>query len=596
MATRAEYNGVVFENTLTSYVDQNGEFDSSGSQWMMTKTTIKIVGTVYKPNSGTAPESVCGIVKLTSMPTWLKEVMDRLSEPRRVFRYSINGQTVWHVDPAIRGQYNAQTGQFANNPNLAENPLQEVKNGPTTNARAIHMTSDKSARIEFTITFHTVNCQNGDKFNSGGFQLQDAVINLHYRQHDDIDQTWYNTRTYTGQLRVSRRDISPMLLRSLVLPPLQAGYERKRISTHETQDGFGVDFTITDRQTFAVAPFPALEWSGNHAIVWSEGASVVESEVSAQFKGPPGVNKQWLAFLATQVIWDKLYYNDQASNESYFLRSVRLHQNLGDTVVGISGRVLHTNPTIMTTKFQEAFNAPINFVDGYGTYNPKKGYFLKDLNHTLEGLFQQAILEGPCDPHSPWSRPLSPSAPAVSTGGGDPTEPGSNGDGLGSYFGQTQTNVVEKTYTHYYVTHDYVRNSGRIVLPLAYSPSSQQSTVTVDMHKPYMKRQVRIEAERLGAWPDTPNFKQFTDSSNKVNVPHVHQPILNNPVVSADGLKVLYSMKFQADYYLQDALGDADNIQAGLSPFIKEGGAAVVHYLGVQNRKDPNSTDYKTIR
>lgn len=595
------YNGIKLKRVLTESVDQVAIAEPNGSHVLSNKTTIRVIGIAYTLSGGQVGD--VGIQYAAAPPTWAKPLIDALSEPKKRFIYTLAGVRVWDV---------SGESQDAGNDNST---LQDLENGPRTNAEFIHIIDSHSIRVRFTITFNSATCHNKESTVSANAALaalgpdatwadlstavSGAVTHLRFNQSEDLNRNWITTREYTGQIRVSRRDISVFFLRSLVLPPLQRTFRREVIRLVESEDGLSLSFTIRDMQKHASAPLPATDWRGTHATTWSNGSSVIESEVSATFVGHLNANRARLAWLAWQVVWEKLYFSDLANKQSNFLKQLRLGSSLAENEISINASVRHNNPSQSDFQFKlaNAFKNPTKFFPSYN----KDLHYQPISSASLAGLFQQALMQGACNQDlNPWSRPLDKNvvqtySPGDGQSENQPTDPSSAGSIGDLWKEDTQTITQASDFTHFYVSHEYNWNTGHVTLPVAYHPQGAKS-VSVQLHQAFGNRIVQIEAERIGAWPELPSLKSFKDENGILYTPKQYNPILNNPITSADGLKVMYSSKVEIEYSCDRVPTEAnDKWIAGISPFLKNDPNNVIHFIDQNSRKDPK-TQYKAIQ
>lgn len=558
--TTITYNNVTIRDVLTHSIDQTPVYNRTQRDWQFTKTTITCSGIIWNSASGTPSGGIGFYTNQGNLSSTIKFLLEKLQVPKREFKYNIGGSDLYVVDG-----------------------IKDADNGPKVTARLSHVISAHSAKVEFTITFN-VPCNDT--------QVGSGIVAFRFWQADQIGDDWLTTRVTRGFLRVRRTSsaagpvISVHELRNVVLPPLAPGFVRTSMNFEESMNGLELNFTIVDRETHAVPPWPAVKWSGTHTVAFpNAGAAWAESSISVRLEGPRGLDKRKLLWRAYQIMNFKLHLEDLLVDNQNFLLYAAFRDELNSGVVTGEAKVKHLDNTMLLGA-NATFLTPI---DNLGNYDANR--FLHPIpTASMASIFKQAVEFDLCNPANnldDFTRPtenggsfqkeaegIDVTHSYTNTGGDfeqdndvdewktkDPPA-GGHGNKSGSTMG----------YGYYSIETQSDNELGTTRLPIAISPfigpDSTPPSVKIQTHAPYTTKNVWIEAERLNKPPELPNEEEFTDQNGTVVTPELYKLSQSSPQISADGRKLLYHSKLHLCYRQEYSREPGQSIPSGHAPYI----------------------------
>lgn len=548
MATDLTYNGIKIQNVVTESVDQRPEVDQNGN-WIYTTVTLRVTGIIWSRESAVIVFSgyELGVSDASSLGSFVLDTINDLGKPQKNLLYEIDSTQVFKIENNI-----FETSDF--------------NNGPIPKVRLLHILGAKSAKIEFTVTFHTMPCTNASN-----------IIGLSYWQADEIDEAWYTRRITRGTLRLRNKECSPHEFRHLAVPPLHRGFSRQSISFQESPDGLTVVFTITDKEFYTAPPLPAIKWTAHHSVIFPmQGATMAEADVNISVEGPKCASKRDLLWRCYQVLENRLNLQDFFADRSAFLTYAKFTDDLTRNAVTAYAKVKLTEGIRGLLKISgdgldamTLFGMPLDIFD----YEPQR--FVEPVPPaSTSGLFYQVLLPDPCTIEYETQAYLNPipgyEHTTIKTAWGlwdctktppFPTPQHPEIDNRSEY---------ESKYAMYRIESKTKVVSGRTTLPMA-AGGVPGDSLEVVLHEPYTIRDVQIQAERLHKYPELPNKAEFVDVNYSRNIPQIWQPTLLAPELSADGRRTLYGASLRARYRLIKSPGDADPIPMGKRPYVQSG-------------------------
>jgi len=565
MATIIRYDGISIYDVLTESIEQSVEMDKSGANPLYRRTTITVTGIVYLLANTSTSTDPLGITISGGLSSNIDNIIKTLSRPQQTFYYFIDGTAVW----TVFGKGSASRGTALN----------DIKNGPITHAKLLHIVGNKSARIEFSVTFWTKACGDNSQRNNTD------IVSLKFWQMEDINENWFATRTYRGHLVVSRPDIGVHSFQGWVLPPLIRGFMRNSMNFSESPDGLTLDFTIVDRQVYAYPPFPAVSWRGQHSVIFpTEGANKAESEYRLSVNGPPYIAKEELFKVCYNILVAKLYLNDVINEGGDLIQYIRFDEDITTNSISAHAKVMHTNLANLLGN-RRTFLKPLD---------PK---FNGDFPHPvksagLRGIFAQALYKDPCTAIDPWSKPLQQDYGVGEDGTNKnyPKEKKKSGDkqngAMPSEDVVAAQNRKGNTSTPiYYLSSTIDVQENLVQYPVSSFRGSENYITRITA--PTAKRIIDIEASRINEYPIIPAKKAFRDMNNIMNYPQVWQPELQLPQISADGRKTLYSINMHIEYLMARAPRLNEKLPSGHPPYIANNVAT--NYLGPELQLTPGN-------
>lgn len=541
------YNGIVIKDVLTEHIDQTIERDSTGVDPIGVRVNISVRGIVHLTQGATL-----GLAVGPNLAVGQGVVTAALMHPRKRFTMTIAGNKLFDIYPG------ATPAGTTPAPTLGQ---MDVHHGPTPKLEILQIIGDRSLRVRFSVEFVVPNCTGSQ---SAGY------LNMRFWVADDIDcSDWTTTRTYQGALRTYHAINDPKLFRNVVMPPLQRGFVRQSIALHESSDGLSLNFTIVDKEVWAAPPSPATSWQGNFTIAAPGTASepMGYAELRFTLKAPKSVAKLDLATLAMNIMDAKLHLKERLNN-SVFAESITFSEDLAANAITAYARIRHigAKPGDETNHFLNHFSTEFGKPLTLGDYN-KEIASLPHPTATLTGLFMSR-LQTPCDPATmPQTTddfavdaiPPSPESPTqvyTSTG----TEP--------YYDDSYSSSHREAPYSLSAISSSYDFDEANVVMPFGKSNAvGYDTSVVIPLHQPTCRREVRIEAARLGKWPEMPGRSSFVDDNGIEHRLLTWQPMPSPPQLSADGVKGLHRCDFVATYSLSRPPQGAEKLSVGKLPY-----------------------------
>lgn len=572
--TRIYYNGIWLQNVLTDDVNQEVVMDSTGVNPIYVRVTVSVTCLVHMqaPSYSTnlhgiaLPEYAPGDITLAG---GYNVIIDNLMQPGRDFQMWVGDSMLFNVYPGWRRPGLAVPPQ-------AFVPHMDVNHGPIPSVQIIQIVSATTFRIRFRVVCHLPYV---DQDNQGAFN----AISFRFWIGDNINcHDWTTERTYTGVLRVRHMGVGvhKVFRDNFKLPPLMGGFQRKRISMHERPNGIELEFSITDQEVWAAAPYPACDWEGSQSIYTAAAmGALFNSEVSVRVWGDKTVPKLGLLQLCQKIMDAKLHRLDMTKDKNTFLLSMRYRDDFKHNsveaqatirLIDNDGHVLWNVPKGSFCKdLSSASSVGFTDYDKEVTYAPGptasiRGLFislLQDPEHVTGWPLFDTSIDPITNQHyeDEPQQPTQPTLPVTQT-----------------LYSQGHKDVG--SYNLYRMTSENCVNHGTIQLPIGKQSSGSNNTCRIlQVHKSTGRRVVTIEAERIGTWPNIPPNEIFTDATTGI----VHTPLATSlvpasPVLSWDGKKTLYHI--DAKYtFAQDRSPNVRNseIAAGLLPWRVPGNDSV---------------------
>ncbi len=558
--TYVEYGNVRIHRCVTRSFDQVAVFDESGTDLLYSKFTIRVSGYLHGHDDWSYFHQLPYVNDGTGATGAHKGVRYQLP-PRLAFKMAVGAASdgtpsTSGGQPIVLLEANPAPANMIPPPSQYANiNLQNVDlaNGPKCLEFSVsHITGNELFAVDATFEVCKLECNPDGScpYNSYG------VLSNRWSVEDSLDANLQTTRTYTGQLVVASANLQAHQLRWIVAPPLAPAFRRDRMHFAVSADGLRLNWTITDQEISASAPYPATKWSVRHT-VRSNQALMGTSSIDIALEGKSNVNKADLIEIALYVICNKLLgRNPQQLNalapEDYIVESVEFTDHIGDVAMitasaqvrktcdvlkGVSGNFLNLG---MPIKFQhlpapndgtEGGLGGLPLLDAGGDvigyqgdtggghkYHPSVswgGYAGQvpavEGPARIVGLFA-CYLQTPCNnvhglvntstviPSQnvgslSESSQLSQNIPYTATYG-DSTNPTQNS----TY----STSHQAKAYLFWQVDNIYRRRSMRIQMPIATAPTTAYDATSsfVKLAGDQIFRVLRVHAERVGADPE----------------------------------------------------------------------------------------------
>lgn len=571
--TDVRYNGILMSNVVTRRWEEQLAYDETGTDVIAAKYQFEFEGILHAQNITRAPAAIGNDPLLNNKPTAIgiyDDVQRRLSDNRKVLEIRFNDRIAFVCRPTL-SQYTGDKHR-------------DVDNGPKPREVKIErIASDQVFRVSFSIECSKVNCLTGN--------IIPAVLNNRWSVGETMDANFFTTRTIRGKMKFSSspaigQDAARLSTghakKHIVIPGLENGFRRESIEFTASASGLEADYQITDKQVHVAAPWPATKISGTHTESTTVGGTVFHSDCTVRLDGAPHADKRDLINLALRVMDSRLRIITGAGGEpvppdTWYPQQAAIVDYFGEeNSVEVSVRVLRVPPTADVSAFvgnlyKDSIGSKIEIESlGEFIYDPSKsttpeiyGYdpYAEKRGPNIALFVLHCYLQSPClDKHSvdqgealpdEKKKPPPPYPPPTVTGREVEEIPSTQeNDYHISPESQVQMYTLARAESRY--AYDYVRSSMPIarvstnVSPIA--PGSD-TTVVFDLAQPQACRIVRIEAERVGAWPQIPQPVNYSDGNIRgVILEHWEQE--QAPTLSPDGKKKIYHIEAYYKYAL----------------------------------------------
>lgn len=552
------YNGIAISNVLTDSIDHEVVHEGTGVNPMFVRVTVSCTGMLHMASSGlplTIGQTLAGY---GSIATGFNAIIDQLMQPGRPFQMYVGGAPLFDVVPGWM-----RPG--VHNPNASGTiPIRrtDANHGPIPSVRVLENISGKTLKIQFRVVMHLpYTDQDGTKL--GG------AVSFRFWISEDIDYAdRTTTRTYQGTLRVRHlgHNVLTEIRNNFVLPPLVKGFERKRVTLQQRANGLELDWTVQDKEVWAVAPLPASSWEGYQTQFTGEKLLLV-SEVFVRLKGGKDTPKQDLLVLGRKILDTKLHGIDMAYQGSTFLRSLRIKDDFRNNQVEMQAAVnmVPANKYIWNLE-KGNFGMPLNV--GFPEYPSRLPDYNKEYAQIasptacIKGLFL-ALLQDPL--HVSGIPYINEDARQLTFTVLDcPEAPPDEPDIPAETDRKISAEHLADAYTAYGLTSTTDKNWGAIQLPLGKSSAGGKTAAIISLHQPTATLRVIVEAERLNKWPNLPTPQEYAKLGCSF-VPMRTPIAVSAPITSADYLKTLHHVS--AEYVFAQDREASGGIPAGLLPY-----------------------------
>lgn len=601
MATVVEYNGVTLYNVTTRQWDEEVVYDASHTDILYRKIRMRFQGLLhrgaaYTPGAGgegwgpvyiTGP----GVTTSSSTPEIFALVQPRLLMSRQQLRVSMNGQVV------------LETKSFGDNNGY--NDTIDLDNGPKPiGAQLVHVAGDQTFRIDFSIEC----CIDANNSPVDGQAIGNGtgVINNRWSITETYASNFAATRTIRGRLRLTHWLYNAHNFRQMVVPPLEQSFCRERMDFQVAEDGLTCDYQIVDKQVHVAAPWPACKVEGTYTESTNDGTQCI-ADMGVTVEGPLSASVQLLIVRAMQMIDTRLDIIQPSDNYSILAASIT--EVIGErNIVQAHVKIAHTKKLEQTgaakiysrtfgqgnggterlldlSKYgslpgqpapYHVWNSQYPELFGYmpGTQQPRQAAFLFAL-----GCFYQ-------DPWHP--RGVGVGAAATANMGGYPNDaPITTVSGYSGGYSPTEATTslsdenAKATYTYTRMATRYITNACNVQLPIASAststsqntaadgttPGSGDTSATVSLAPPQVRREIHYDSERVGQWPEIPGVTATYEDGNglKGTLLRSWDKILP-PTVAADKTQPVLRIQGYRLYAMNRLPNAGEKVRVGILP------------------------------
>lgn len=487
--------------------------------------------------------------------------------------YIDNGELLFAAGP-FSGGFGTGTGAAG---------YADVRNGPhPVDFKIIKVVSNRTLKIEFEIECCIVSC--ATLTNGAG------ILSNRWGWTEMIDENWFTRRILNGRMVLASATINIHAFRTKLIPRVQQGFKRELIQVVSSPDGLTMDYTVVDMQMKYSTPYPGTKIKGTHVVSQTQNGAMAIHKIDFTLAGPPDVDKRALISLAAKIAVDRtngLLGSNTAAPTGYLVDYTMIDY-IDDTSNAVGMSVLIQCPG-GAAGTEELPNAAILDVSRIGTnfslsgYNPKVSNCPPPYACTDASALLITYLQSPCDNIHDINNASSGTGIVYGTGA-------SGGDGtriinvvasdLGTGTGSTPfaSDHVANAYTNYQIDTHLHHNSVKAQMALGASQTggTQDTSAVVDLSAGSVLRQVvRVHAERQGAPPVLPDFKDYTStydtgsgSINPLKFTYLHsRTVFSGVELSADGVSYNYSHTCDYIFAVNRPLASTDLIALPTMPW-----------------------------
>jgi len=578
------YGEVQIRNVLVNSIGNEIVYDPHGVDPIGVKTVVECTGDVHTESSlwthGHEVPLTGG--DHTGLAPGLRETIRQICKPRQEFQMYIGGELFLSVAPSATEWCNTSAtgdGSFYE---------EDIAHGPKASCTVQAVKGKVSARCSFRFEMVTkVDCQENKEFIDGVLSLRWFII-------DNIDcSDWTTTRQFIGTIRVKNRDINPHGIgRLFTIPPLQKGFQRKSIQWEESSDGLTLNFAITDKEKWAMAPSPATDWRGTYEVKFDQRGLQAHQILNFTLVGSKDTDKRHLLKLGARIIGYKLRWDEVRKGDKNLLTSIiesySISEPLDKNAVTFNVHMWTANvhgwlDTQVDPKIGKIFELgmPLNKEVSNYADNPRgASQYDKEVatmppgGPTADFAYNFLCeLANPCCTQYLSGKENEPDGQAdeIIEVDGDKVEFIAALEEDIPSVDRLRDNHKKSMYSYYQMTSQLHTDRGWRGFPIAKQCVSGEASVAfAKIHCPMAIREVKIHACRLNSWPEVPALENWTARDGTLHVLAWHK-IEPCPVrLTADGWDKYHEIYATYWYYL-DRVPDLekDGVSVGVLPYIQ---------------------------
>lgn len=457
MANRFVYNSVDINNPNVTIFKSSAIYDAAGTGVIYTKTLLRVVGVVQFDEAFTMAQNAVFF-------------RQKLLTPRGSLQVNLGSPSSGMLPQG--DMFNLPSGDDVGGP--------------------------KPLTCEFTDII-------GSNFSILTFEIEVGVaeactspsniISHTFSATHSLDARFFTTRTIRGSIRVRQSATvnNPDTLRNLVVPTLPNGFRRAAMDFLVSLDGLQLDYTITDRELFAVAPSSAVEWSGTFVeqatnYIWYHHFSI-ELKGHA-FSDQFNMLKDCFAIAAMRIKFDQEFITQASVTEVLHDNVVRL-----DCTTRVNASAA-ANAGQTSNNLLPAGTRIFTGIDNYTDVNTALGPYGTAILMAAKTPFYNS-----CGGGNPVIRYVGTAAsqnPAPTTSGAGVPESSELGGANPSILDPVQS---RNPYVDFYSEINYEQENGAAILPSTYLQGSGR---VYQLHNPYMVIRQSGYAVRMGQAVDIP--------------------------------------------------------------------------------------------
>lgn len=306
--TEVEYGDVKLVNCQTLKFEQEPVLDRSGQVHQFDRFTVRVSGyflAQYEAATTISPKQTSS----NSAAEHNRYVREKLSERSQPFTMTLGAGTAKPVillkaDPPPRVPLSLTPEEMT--------VFTDVRGGPEPKViNATRIVGDTSIKVEFEVVVclaYPCGYEWKDENPTGAIleQQKFGILSNRWSCADELDENFWASRTWVGELKLAHPLRNPHEFRSLVVPPVQPGMRRARMSFQASEDNLSLQYQIRDEEVFLTAPSPATSIEMTHREHVGEWSHLVRTTFSVSVRGDRNASKKDLILLAMQVASGKL--------------------------------------------------------------------------------------------------------------------------------------------------------------------------------------------------------------------------------------------------------------------------------------------------
>lgn len=594
--TAVHYNGIILRNCETQAFEQTVEYDESGTDVICSKFRIRVASTmaVYSnpPRTDTVSAEGQSVVEQAA------NMHARLSEARKDFWMVVEGsptsdngdgaatRVLLQAAGSLTGEMLAVPGQEGLIPRAS---VADCSNGPKPiSVRIGKIIGGRALRVEFEIEIHRKLCVNDSSDPMPAAFLTPSgslILNNRWSLTETKDDNWVTTKTIQGTLRVAHGSLWAHFMRYFCIPPILDGYKRVRQEFATDATGLELRYRIEDRQHYAAAPWPVIDWNGTHSESTTANGTLQAASVHLRVTGPMGVDKRQLIGVAGKMMTSRLFgivkTNPESADQTYetYLKDLAIIDHMDKPTIEMRAQVNYFESDYKWLMMRvNHMGLPLDQTVTIAGYSPR--VHPKPLPYDSDkpaGIFY-CYLQNPCSvwhdmpgglfpgqkqPEDPRSiKDADSESEAVVYDDPEPFEP-INGTVI-----RDDANIYKFPYSMVTISNRYETDNGYIQLPLAKQATAGADTCAiVRMHAGVCQRVMAVEAVRIGRHPLLPAIKaELTDPNGIREVLADTTFDISAPQIKADGGTRSFAIRAIYRYLLSRPPTAAEKLRAGSLP------------------------------
>lgn len=620
MGTVVTYNGVELHNILTKQWDEEVVYDPSGTDLICHRYKLRFSGIMHvqKASGDTATAWIKYPVGGTPGPggtavEMYQTVSALLHTPRRELIVKIGDKEILRVDGLCE----------------SPTPRTDMETGPKPReVKITQIVNTQVFRVEFAIDCARLACWEPGYGNKWVGPATKPVVSNRWSVSETIDDNFFTTRTIKGRLRLSGAYWLGHSCRGWGIPVLESGFRRDRIEWTALENGLECEYTVIDKQVANSAPWPATKMDCTHMVTSDTGMDF-RAEVSVRLEGSPASDRRAMIAAAIMICEQKLcinsahagskgkklvkgqdyypegfYVTDYVGEKNMVEVRIRIRylgvpmkdgqfdstadpkvaKNLYAQVTEKLGQPLSGEPNEQGYKLLSEYNSgeigpykptlsPLPALWGYDPYNTKKSRDPRVVLYLLHCYLQEPCTSDHAIQHG-LTQQYEPAESVTGERRKGTEVSGSTTSALDS-ISNLSDETVNFMYTYARMTNRYFNIPCRVQLPrsnydASNTDTSEDTCCIFDIGLPQARREIHVDFERVGNWPEIPEpMDEYADSTGDSVISGKllkHWERAMPPGMAADMNHLVYRIEAYYLYALNRPIKSTDAPYIGVLP------------------------------